>query len=89
MFPCITKHSIVNGNPTAIYPTPVVGMVGLVPDLDHSCGQSWKVEGDLIYLLGLSSQTQDEDWISLGASEYLAAVHGIVAGRPPQVDFRT
>jgi phosphoribosylformylglycinamidine synthase len=68
------------GNPQPIYPTPVIGMVGLVPDLTKICGQSWTKEGDVIYLLGNSNYV-------LGGSEYLAIVHGKVAGKPPVVDF--
>jgi phosphoribosylformylglycinamidine synthase subunit PurL len=68
------------GNPQPIYPTPVIGMVGLIPDLTKICGQSWTKEGDVIYLLGNSNYV-------LGGSEYLAAVHGKVAGKPPVVDF--
>ena len=41
------------GNPQAIYPTPVVGMVGLIEDLQKICGQGWQNVGDGIYLLGL------------------------------------
>ncbi len=44
-----------NGNPQPIYPTPVIGMVGLIPDITKICGQSWTNEGDIIYLLGSSS----------------------------------
>ena len=72
-----------NGQPTPIYPTPVVGMVGLIPDLTKICGQGWRNEGDIIYLLGLPPSTP----ATLGASEYLASIHGIIAGKPPQVDF--
>ncbi len=68
------------GNPQPIYPTPVIGMVGLVPDISKICGQSWTKTGDIIYLLGNANS-------SLGASEYLAAVHNVVAGMPPIVDF--
>jgi phosphoribosylformylglycinamidine synthase len=68
------------GNPQPIYPTPVIGMVGLIPDIAKVCGQGWQKAGDLIYLLGLDTPT-------LGASEYLATIHGIVAGKPPAVDF--
>ncbi|MCP6759193.1 MAG: phosphoribosylformylglycinamidine synthase subunit PurL [Fischerella sp. CENA71] len=70
------------GNPQPIYPTPVVGMVGLIPDLTKICGQAWQTPGDVIYLLGgLSSD------LTLGGSEYLASIHGTVAGKPPRVDF--
>ncbi|MCL1474387.1 phosphoribosylformylglycinamidine synthase subunit PurL [Argonema antarcticum] len=78
------------GNPQPIYPTPVIGMVGLISDLTKVCGQGWQAEGDLIYLLGLPLQSQilnPKSQIDLGASEYLAAIHGIVAGTPPVVDF--
>jgi len=71
------------GLPQPIYPTPVVGMVGLIPDLNRICGQAWQAEGDLIYLLGLPPQS----FTCLGASEYLATIHNTVAGRPPRVDF--
>ncbi|BCL39215.1 phosphoribosylformylglycinamidine synthase subunit PurL [Nostoc sp. MS1] len=68
------------GNPQPIYPTPVVGMVGLIPDLTKICGQGWQSAGDVIYLLGSSAT-------SLGASEYLATIHNTIAGRPPRIDF--
>ncbi|NES06955.1 MAG: phosphoribosylformylglycinamidine synthase subunit PurL [Okeania sp. SIO2F4] len=70
-----------DGTPQAIYPTPVVGMVGLIPDLTRICGQSWQTEGDIIYLIGNLGVR------SLAASEYLATVHGVVAGKPSEVDF--
>ena len=70
-----------DGHPQAIYPTPVVGMVGLVPDITRICGQGWQTEGDVIYLIGNLVGG------SLAASEYLATVHGVVAGKPTEVDF--
>lgn len=70
-----------NGNPQAIYPTPVVGMVGLIPDLSYICGQGWQAEGDVIYLIG-NLEVQ-----SLAASEYLATVHDAIAGKPTEVNF--
>ncbi|WP_309476487.1 phosphoribosylformylglycinamidine synthase subunit PurL [Scytonema millei] len=78
------------GKPQPIYPTPVVGMVGLIPNLSKTRTQGWQTEGDLIYLLGLPIAFQisnPKSQIGLGASEYLATIHGIVAGKPPQVDF--
>ncbi|MBP0022255.1 MAG: phosphoribosylformylglycinamidine synthase subunit PurL [Cyanobacteria bacterium SBLK] len=69
------------GNPQAIYPTPVIGMVGLVPDITRTCGQGWQTGGDRIYLLGMGSP------VTLGGSEYLAAIHGAIAGHPPIVNF--
>jgi phosphoribosylformylglycinamidine synthase subunit PurL len=70
-----------NGQPQPIYPTPVIGMVGIIDDLSKICGQSWQNAGDLIYLLGANTKPQ------LGASEYLNTVHQTVAGMPPTIDF--
>ncbi|MBD2461361.1 phosphoribosylformylglycinamidine synthase subunit PurL [Oscillatoria sp. FACHB-1407] len=74
------------GNPQPIYPTPVVGMVGLVPDLTQTCGQGWRSPGDSIYLLGARVETSSEQ-VTLGASEYLAVIHNTIAGLPPAIDF--
>lgn len=75
-----------DGKPEPIYPTPVVGMVGFIPDLDRIAGQSWKQAGDAIYLLGFNT-SENSAHVTIGASEYLATVHGTVAGHPPIVDF--
>ncbi len=75
------------GNPQPIYPTPVVGMVGLISDLQKICGQGWQETGDRIYLLGLSADQSQQPHVTLGGSEYLAAIHNTVAGQPPVVDF--
>ncbi len=63
-----------------IYPTPTIGMVGLIEDVDTVTTPWWKNEGDEIILIGANEP-------DLGGSEYLFAVHGKVAGRPPHVDF--
>ncbi|MBD1831187.1 phosphoribosylformylglycinamidine synthase subunit PurL [Cyanobacteria bacterium FACHB-472] len=73
------------GKPKPIYPTPVVGMVGLIPDITHICGQGWQEPGDLIYIIG--RRLDSSEGVTLGGSEYLATVHGTVAGKPPVVDF--
>lgn len=73
------------GNPQAIYPTPVIGMVGLVEDISKVCGQGWRNSGDRIYLLGTH---QNLPHSPLGASEYLAVIHEQVAGKPPEIDWR-
>ncbi len=73
-----------NGQPESIYPTPVVGMVGLIPDLTRICSQGWQAQGDLIYLLGRLEKSEE---VTLGGSEYLATIHGTVAGVPPRVNF--
>ncbi|MHB8610915.1 MAG: phosphoribosylformylglycinamidine synthase subunit PurL [Candidatus Dormibacteraceae bacterium] len=65
---------------SAIYPTPVVGMVGLIQDYGKRLAAGLRTEGDFILLIG-SSQND------LGGSEYLKVEHGLVAGRPPALDL--
>ncbi|MGI6198731.1 MAG: phosphoribosylformylglycinamidine synthase subunit PurL [Candidatus Cloacimonadaceae bacterium] len=73
--------SLYNENPeSAVYPTPVIGMLGLLEDMKLAITQFFKNEGDLIMLVG--NQPQD-----LGASQYLEMRHGMVAGRVPKLDI--
>ncbi|MEK4449367.1 phosphoribosylformylglycinamidine synthase subunit PurL [Paenibacillus sp. FSL L8-0506] len=75
--------SLYNENTTgSIYPTPVVGMVGLVADTDHITTQGFKQEGDSILLLGVTKA-------ELGGSEFQYAVHGVTEGRPPALELAT
>lgn len=67
-------------NGTAIYPTPVIGMVGLVEDIDHVTTQSFKAAGDLIYLVG---ETKDE----FGGSELQKMTYGRIFGKAPELDL--
>ena len=64
----------------AIYPTPTVGMVGLLPDAGKRVTMGFKDEGDEIYVVGSGEPT-------LGGSEYLAVIHGQEVGRPPALDM--
>jgi phosphoribosylformylglycinamidine synthase subunit PurL len=74
--------SLYNENPTgAVYPTPVVGMVGVIESHAHITRSHFQTEGDAIVLLG---EMTDE----LGGSEYLARIHAIVAGAPPRCDLK-
>jgi len=65
----------------AIYPSPVVGMVGIINDINRYCTMSFKDEGDLVFLLGgpFSLMGAGE---GIGSSEYLELVHGLVKGKP-------
>ncbi|MCW9097116.1 MAG: AIR synthase related protein, partial [Ignavibacteriaceae bacterium] len=65
----------------AVYPTPTIGMLGLVEDLSHVTTSFFKDEGDLIYILG-------EDNEELGGSEYLKVSHKNVEGNSPQLDLQ-
>ena len=64
----------------SIYPTPVVGALGLLEDVTCHGGIAFGTSGDAIVLLGADSVAGDVS--SLGASEYLETVHGLVAGLP-------
>ncbi|WP_251554486.1 phosphoribosylformylglycinamidine synthase subunit PurL [Neobacillus muris] len=65
---------------TAIYPTPVIGMVGLVTDLNHITTQHFKNSGDLIYLIG---ETKSE----FGGSELQKLTYGRIFGKAPELDM--
>jgi phosphoribosylformylglycinamidine synthase subunit PurL len=64
---------------TAVYPTPVIGMVGLVTDIDHITTQHFKNSGDLIYLVG---ETNPE----FGGSELQKLLHGQIFGKAPELN---
>ena len=65
---------------TAIRPTPVIGMVGVMDDVGLRVPMGFAAEGDIVMVLGA---TRDE----IGASEYLAVVHGVEAGQVPALDL--
>jgi len=73
--------SFYNESPNyAVYPTPTIGMVGLIEDLKNITTSYFKNENDLIYFLG-------EDHEELGGSEYLKVIHNKVAGNSPNIDL--
>jgi phosphoribosylformylglycinamidine synthase subunit PurL len=87
---CIAlKIPVVSGNVSfynetdgvPIYPTPTVGMVGLIAKVAKVVRPWFKSAGDVVVLLG---RTREE----LGGSEYLKVVHGLVQGTPPWIDLR-
>jgi len=82
MTPVVSGNvSLYNESPTgAIFPTPVIGMVGVLDDVTKHVVNTFRKESDRIVLLG--SNTSE-----LGGSEYLKVVHGLVAGRPPAVNL--
>ncbi|HMA60076.1 MAG TPA: phosphoribosylformylglycinamidine synthase subunit PurL, partial [Halanaerobiales bacterium] len=65
----------------AIYPTPIVGMVGLLDSIEERVTMHFKDEGDLIYLLGRNKE-------ELGASEYLALKEDKIDGYVPEIDLK-
>jgi phosphoribosylformylglycinamidine synthase subunit PurL len=64
-----------------IYPTPTIGMVGLIEKIDRVVTPWFKASGDVVVLLG---RTREE----LGGSEYLKWIHGITRGTPPWIDLK-
>jgi phosphoribosylformylglycinamidine synthase len=75
--------SLYNESPSgAVYPTPVIGMVGLIDDVSHITRATFQSDGDAILLLG-------DIGGELGGSEYLATIHGEVAGPPPRCDVES
>ena len=69
----------------AVYPTPTIGMVGLVEDVAaHTTTSAWRTAGDVLLLVSPA------DWWHAGGiegSEYLASAHGTVAGTAPHLDL--
>ena len=63
-----------------ILPTPVVGVLGVIRDVERRTSITWGAAGDYIYLLG---DTKDE----FGGSEWANHVHGHLGGLPPKVDL--
>jgi len=76
----VSLYNEIRGAP--IYPTPIVGALGLTEDIDARCTPNFKSEGDLVYVIG----GLNTDPRTLGGSEYLALVHNLVKGKPT-VDF--
>jgi phosphoribosylformylglycinamidine synthase len=74
--------SFYNESPeSAVYPTPTIGMVGLIEDLAHITPAYFRQEGDLIYLIG---ETKPE----IGGSEFLKEYYGKVSGDCPALDLK-
>ena len=65
----------------SIHPTPVLGVVGRVHDVDKSTGPGFQNSGDRIFLLG---KNKDE----IGGSEYLKFIWDMEKGQPPQIDLQ-
>lgn len=64
----------------AVYPTPTIGMLGLIDDLDKIMSAGFKNENDLIFLLG-------NDREELGGSQYMKTIHKMITGKAPTIDI--
>jgi phosphoribosylformylglycinamidine synthase II len=65
----------------AIFPTPVLGVVGLLEDASRTTTRVFKTDGAAVVLLG-------DNLGEIGGSEYLATMHNMVAGKPPAIDLK-
>ncbi|MEX1011745.1 MAG: phosphoribosylformylglycinamidine synthase subunit PurL [Balneolaceae bacterium] len=74
--------SFYNENPNgAVFPTPVIGMLGLVEDVyEHTMTPGFKEKGDLVFYIGAQRR-------GLGGSEYLKVIHGLTTGDAPDIDL--
>ena len=73
----VSLYNETNGD--AVLPTPVIGMLGLLEDVDQRCPMAFQTAGDDVLLLGAELETPVA---TLAGSEYLRQVHVLVAGRP-------
>ena len=69
-------------NGLSIYPTPMLGMVGLIEDAERTMTQWFKQDGDVVILLGSTRE-------DLGGSEYVKVVHAREQGSPPYLSLET
>ena len=68
---------------TPIYPTPVIGMVGKIENVEKAISSEWKNINDEIWLIGsYKSET------TIAASSYLEYIHGEITGRPPEINLQ-
>ncbi|MEC3608681.1 phosphoribosylformylglycinamidine synthase subunit PurL [Bacillus glycinifermentans] len=74
----VSLYNESNGN--AIYPTPVIGMVGLIEDTNHITTQQFKAAGDLIYVIG-------ETLPEFAGSELQKLTEGKIYGKAPAIDL--
>jgi phosphoribosylformylglycinamidine synthase len=74
----VSLYNETNGE--AIYPTPILGVVGVLDDAAKVIARAFRGEGDDIVLLG-------ESFGELGGSEYLKTLHRLVQGAPPALDL--
>ena len=74
------NQASLNGKTEPVYPTPVIGMLGIVRDKEHAMSLDFKEKGDMIFLIGRSQN-------DLAGSQYLCSVHGIKKSPAPHFDL--
>ena len=76
-----------DGSLQPIHPTPVIGMVGVVEDINKVTGLGWSQPGDAVVLLGVKPDADQDDRVGLAGSSYQQFTLGTITGRPPRIDF--
>ena len=74
------NQSAVGGTEVPVFPTPTIGMLGIVEDKKHITSLDFKGKSDLIYMLGTSEN-------DISSSEYLASYHGLKESSVPNFDL--
>lgn len=74
------NQSVIGGKEVPVFPTPTIGMIGVVEDKSKIMSLDFKQKGDLIFVLGESVN-------DISSSEYLAKYHGIEASPAPHFDL--
>ena len=74
------NQSAVGGTEVPVFPTPTIGMLGIVEDKKHITSLDFKGKSDLIYMLGTSEN-------DISSSEYLASFHGLKESSVPNFDL--
>lgn len=74
------NQSAVEGTEVPVFPTPTIGMLGIVEDKKHVTSLSFKGKSDLIYLIGKCEN-------DISSSEYLASYHGVGESSTPKFDL--
>src|ERR1700758_3731163 len=73
-----------------IYPTPILGVLGVLEDADFAVGSAFDKEGDAIVLLdgaGTAAAQASDSHVEFSSSEYAKTIQGIVGGVPPAIDL--
>ena len=76
------NQSAVEGTEVPVFPTPTIGMLGIVEDKKHVTSLAFKGKSDLIYLIGKCEN-------DISSSEYLASYHGVKESSTPKFDLDT
>ncbi len=74
------NQSAVEGTEVPVFPTPTIGMLGIIEDKSHITSLGFKGKSDLIYMLGKSEN-------DISSSEYLASYHKIKESPAPNFDL--